>query len=308
MSQPVDSCSSHLPVMVEEVIRYLNIQPGQTIVDGTLGGGGHSRALAHLVGNHGRVIGLDRDPSAIARAEQQLTGLPVLVAQASYCELPEILDEIKCQGVDGVLLDLGFSSDQLDDPDRGFSFLSDGPLDLRFDPTSGKPAWQLINKLSENQIADLIYEFGEERFSRRIARRIVAQRKSQPLHTARELAELVRSCVPRSKKSTIDAATRTFQALRIFVNDELGRLEKALRILPQCLLPGGTLAIISFHSLEDRKVKRAFREHAQLEIVTKKPIVPTTAEQETNPRSRSAKLRVARRNADDDNGVQGSTL
>ena len=294
--------------MVEEVIRYLNIQPGQTIVDGTLGGGGHSRALAHLVGNRGRVIGLDRDPSAIARAEQQLTGLPVLVAQASYCELPEILNEIKCQGVDGVLLDLGFSSDQLGDPDRGFSFSSDGPLDLRFDSTSGKPAWQLINQLSENHIADLIYEFGEERFSRRIARRIVAQRKSQPLHTARELAELVRSCVPRSKKSTIDAATRTFQALRIFVNDELGRLDKALRILPQCLLPGGTLAIISFHSLEDRKVKRAFREHAQLEIVTKKPVVPTTAERETNPRSRSAKLRVARRNIDDNKSVQSRTL
>ena len=208
-----------------------------------------------------------------------ITFVKIVDFALSRRNLPEILDEIKCQGVDGVLLDLGFSSDQLDDPDRGFSFLSDGPLDLRFDPTSGKPAWQLINKLSENQIADLIYEFGEERFSRRIARRIVAQRKSQPLHTARELAELVRSCVPRSKKSTIDAATRTFQALRIFVNDELGRLEKALRILPQCLLPGGTLAIISFHSLEDRKVKRAFREHAQLEIVTKKPIVPTTSHQ-----------------------------
>ena len=290
--------------MVEEVTRYLTIQPGHTIVDGTLGGGGHCRALAHLVGNRGRVIGLDRDPLAIARAEQQLTGLPVLVAQASYCELPDILNEIDCQGVDGVLLDLGFSSDQLEDADRGFSFLSDGPLDLRFDPTSGKPAWQLINQISENQIADLIYEFGEERFSRRIARRIVTQRKSHPLRTARELAELVRSCVPRSKKSTIDPATRTFQALRIFVNDELGRLEKALQILPQCLLPGGTLAIISFHSLEDRKVKQAFREHTQLEIVTKKPVVPTTAERETNPRSRSAKLRVARRRADDDNACQ----
>ena len=290
--------------MVEEVTRYLNIQPGHTIVDGTLGGGGHCRTFAHLVGNRGRVIGLDRDPVAITRAEQQLTGLPVLVAQASYCELPDILNEIDCQGVDGVLLDLGFSSDQLEDADRGFSFLSDGPLDLRFDPTSGKPAWQLINQLSENQIADLIYEFGEERFSRRIARRIVTQRKSHPLRTARELAELVRSCVPRSKKSTIDPATRTFQALRIFVNDELGRLEKALQILPQCLLPGGTLAIISFHSLEDRKVKQAFREHTQLEIVTKKPVVPTTAERETNPRSRSAKLRVARRRADDDNACQ----
>ena len=253
------------------------------------------------MGNQGRVVGLDRDPLAITRAEQQLAGLPVLVAQASYCELSEILNEIECQGVDGVLLDLGFSSDQLEDPDRGFSFLSDGPLDLRFDPASGKPAWQFLNQLTEHQIADLIYEFGEERFSRRIARRIVARRKSQPLRTARELAELVRACVPRSKKNTIDPATRTFQALRIYVNNELDRLEKALQILPQCLLPGGTLAIISFHSLEDRKVKQAFREHPQLEIITKKPIVPTTTEQESNPRSRSAKLRVARRSTDDDN-------
>ncbi len=287
--------------MVDEVTHHLNIQPGHTIVDGTLGGGGHCRALAHLVGNQGRVVGLDRDPLAITRAEQQLAGLPVLVAQASYCELPEILNEIDCQGVDGVLLDLGFSSDQLEDPDRGFSFLSDGPLDLRFDPASGKPAWQFLNQLTEHQIADLIYEFGEERFSRRIARRIVTRRKSQPLRTARELAELVRTCVPRSKKNTIDPATRTFQALRIYVNEELDRLEKALQILPQCLLPGGTLAIISFHSLEDRKVKQAFREHPQLEIITKKPIVPTTTEQESNPRSRSAKLRVARRSTDDDN-------
>ena len=287
--------------MVDEVTRYLNIQPGQTIVDGTLGGGGHCRALANRVGNQGRVVGLDRDPLAITRAEQQLAGLPVLVAQASYCELSEILNEIDCQGVNGVLLDLGFSSDQLEDPDRGFSFLSDGPLDLRFDPASGKPAWYFLNQLSEHQIADLIYEFGEERFSRRIARRIVTRRKSQPIRTARELAELVRACVPRSKKNTIDPATRTFQALRIYVNDELDRLEKALQVLPQCLLPGGTLAIISFHSLEDRKVKQAFRKHPQLEIITKKPIVPTTAEQESNPRSRSAKLRVARRTTDDDN-------
>ena len=290
--------------MIEEVTSYLNIQPGQTIVDGTLGGGGHCRALASLVGNLGSVIALDRDPLAISRAEQQLTGLPVSVAQASYCELPQILSEINCHGVDGVILDLGLSSDQLEDQDRGFSFSSDGPLDLRFDPTSGKPAWHLVNRLGENQIANLIYQFGEERFSRRIARRIVARRKSQPLRTARELAELVRSCVPRSKKSTIDSATRTFQALRIFVNDELGRLDKALRTIPQCLHPGGTLAIISFHSLEDRKVKQAFRDDKQLEVVTKKPIVPTIAEREANPRSRSAKLRVARRIVDNGNAGQ----
>ncbi|MAV36140.1 MAG: 16S rRNA (cytosine(1402)-N(4))-methyltransferase [Planctomycetaceae bacterium] len=281
--------------MLAEVTRFLDIRPGQTVVDGTLGGGGHCHELARLVGDRGRVIALDRDPAAIARAERQLSGLPILVAQASYCELPLILNEVGCRGVDGILLDLGLSSDQLADRGRGFSFSSDGPLDLRFDPGAGKPAWQLIDQLSEHQLAELIYQYGEERFSRRIARKIVARRKSRPIRTARELAELVRSCVPHSNKHPIDSATRTFQALRIAVNDELGRLEKALQILPECLLPGGTLVIISFHSLEDRKVKHVFREHDQLEVVTKKPLGPTISEQQTNPRSRSAKLRAARR-------------
>jgi 16S rRNA (cytosine1402-N4)-methyltransferase len=302
----------HIPVLAREVVDWLNPQPGQVIVDGTLGGGGHTRLIAERLASGRRrlasggrqppenpadasfVLALDRDPAAIAAAERNLAGLPVQVARANFCDLPSVLDELKLEAVDTVLLDLGLSSDQLADESRGFSFDADGELDLRFDREEGEPAWKILARLRENEIADLIYQFGEERFSRRIARRIVEQRATRPIRTAGELADLVRRAVPRSA-DRIDPATRTFQALRIAVNRELESLDLALERIPDRLKPGGRLAIISFHSLEDRRVKEAFRSDPRLEPRTKKPIRPTEEEVASNPRSRSAKLRVAER-------------
>lgn len=291
----MSDASLHVPVLPAEVLQWLDPQPGATLVDGTLGGGGHTRLLAERVGPQGLVIALDRDPRAIAAAETNLRGLPVKVAQSNYSDLPEVLDEIGIERVRGVLLDLGLSSDQLADDQRGFSFDSTGELDLRFDPQEGEPAWRLLNRLPEEELANLIYRYGEERYSRRIARRIVEARRIEPVRTAAELAALVRRSVPRSPHDRIDPATRTFQALRIAVNDELGSLERALARIPNRLLIGGQLAIISFHSLEDRLVKQAFRADSRLEALTKKPVMATEEEQKRNPRSRSAKLRVARR-------------
>jgi len=285
----------HVPVMLDEVLEWLRPRPGMTLVDGTLGAGGHVRALAERVSPGGEVLAFDRDPAALAAAERDLRGLPVKIVHANYAELPQVLAQLGVSLVDGMLLDLGVSSDQLADPERGFSFDADGPLDLRFDPTAGEPAWNLLQRCGERELADLIYRYGEERYSRRIARRIVERRAGEPIRTAGELAWLVRSCVPRSPGHAIDPATRTFQALRIAVNDELASLERMLRQLPDCLRPGGRVAIISFHSLEDRLVKSAFRDDPRYEALTRKPVRPTAAEVARNPRSRSAKLRVAAR-------------
>lgn len=285
----------HVSVLLAEVLHWLDPRPGQVIVDGTLGGGGHTRLIAEKIGdNGGFVLALDRDPVAIASAEQRLAGLPVKVAQANFCDLPQILDELNIQTVDAVLLDLGLSSDQLADEGRGFSFDSEGPLDLRFSRDEGESAASLIARLPERELANLIFQLGEERFSRRIARRIVEQRRQRPIQTAAELADLVRRCVPRSN-DRIDSATRTFQALRIAVNRELDSLDLALKRIPDRLRPGGRLAIISFHSLEDRPVKEAFRSDPRLNPLTKKPLRPTDEEVYRNPRSRSAKLRIAER-------------
>jgi 16S rRNA (cytosine1402-N4)-methyltransferase len=266
------------------------------LVDGTLGGGGHTRALAEAVGPSGRVIALDRDPTALVAAETRLAGLPVTLVHSSFADLAEVLAQLDVPAVDGVLLDLGLSSDQLDDAQRGFSFSSAGPLDLRFDPTSGEPAARLVNRLTAEHLADLIYHYGEERYSRRIAQAIVERRRRQPIASAAELAEIVRGVVPRSRDTQrIDPATRTFQALRIAVNGEFEALETALRRVPDRLHPGARLAIISFHSLEDRRVKEAFRDDPRLEVLTRKPIVAGADEVSRNPRARSAKLRVAAR-------------
>jgi len=290
------TASVHQPVLPDEILKWLAPRPGGTMVDGTLGGGGHTRLLAAQVGKDGLVIGLDRDPAVVVRAETQLRGLPVAVAHANYADLPEVLAELKLEHVDGILLDLGLSSDQLLDAKRGFSFSADGPLDLRFDPSSGQGASQLIARLGERQLADMIYRYGEERHSRRIARRIVKEREKQPIRTADQLARIVRASLPRFKtRPRIDPATRTFQALRIAVNEELKWLEVALERLPGCLSPGGRMAVISFHSLEDRLVKNAFRDDARLEGVTSKPLVASEREVAENPRARSAKLRVAER-------------
>jgi 16S rRNA (cytosine1402-N4)-methyltransferase len=266
-------------------------------VDGTLGAGGHARALAEHVRPGGLVIGLDRDPAALDQAERRLAGLAVRLAQANFCDLPEVLGRLGVEAVDGVVLDLGMSSDQLADPNRGFSFDAEGPLDLRFDPTEGEPAWRLLNRLSAEHLADLIYHYGEERHSRRIARAIVERRRGTPIQAARELAEIVRQSVPRSRAARIDPATLTFQALRIAVNDELKSLEIALRRIPQCLRVHARIAVISFHSLEDRRVKEAFRDDPRYDVLMKKPIRPGPEETAANPRARSAKLRVAARTA-----------
>ena len=288
--------SVHVPVMLDEVVRWIEPCPGSVIVDGTLGGGGHAQAIAELVAPTGSVIGLDRDPAAVDAAEQTLADLPIRPVQANFCDLPEVLEQLEVSSIDGAVLDLGLSSDQLADTTRGFSFSCTGPLDLRFDTTRGEPASRLINRLGADHLADLIYTYGEERHSRRIARKIVARRRDKPIETAAELAELVRRSIPRTRdRQQIDPATRTFQALRIAVNDELKSLEIALKRLPECLARGGCLVVISFHSLEDRRVKQAFRDDERYQVLTKKPVRPSADEVALNPRARSAKLRAARR-------------
>ena len=286
----------HVPVLLDEILEWLQPLPGKTLVDGTLGGGGHTRALAQLVAPDGLVIAFDRDPTAIESAAQRLVGLPIKLVEANFAEMPVVLEQLEIPAVDGVVLDLGLSSDQLADRQRGFSFDAEGPLDLRFNPHEGRPVWQLLERIDAEDLANLIYEYGEERLSRRIARKIVDRRRQQPIRTAADLANLVRSCYPRPKgRSRIDPATRTFQALRIAVNEELSSLESALKRIPDCLKPGGRLAVISFHSLEDRRVKEAFRDDPRLQALTRKPLVPTDAEIARNPRARSAKLRIAAR-------------
>jgi 16S rRNA (cytosine1402-N4)-methyltransferase len=247
----------------------------------------------------GRLIGLDQDAAMLELARPRLAGLPVTLVHANFDQLWAVLDELKIDAVDGVLADLGVCSDQLDAAERGLSFTQPGPLDMRLNRDEGEPASALLKRLNERDLADLIYEFGEERFSRRIARKIVEARRREPLETTEQLAELVRRCVPRPKRRdrgpTIDPATRVFQALRIAVNDELGALDRFLAALPSYLRPGGRVAVISFHSLEDRRVKQAFRDRTRWEALTRKPVQAGEEETRRNPRSRSAKLRAARR-------------
>lgn len=291
----MDSASVHVPVLLDEILRWISPRPGLLVVDGTMGGGGHTRELARRLAPSGRVVALDRDPAAVEAARAWIGDLPITPVHSSYDDLPEVLAELGIPSVDAILLDLGLSSDQLADDERGFSFQAAGPLDLRFDPTVGEPAWRWLERLSAERLADVIYEYGEERASRRIARAIVERRKTDPIRTAAQLAELVRRNVRHGPRDRIDPATRTFQALRIAVNGELEILARALERLPDCLAPGGRLAVISFHSLEDRLVKQAFRGDDRLESLTRKPEWPTDAETARNPRSRSARLRVAER-------------
>ena len=278
-----EASSVHVPVLLDQVVQWLSPREGSVVVDGTLGGGGHSRALAQRVGKGGLVVALDRDPAAVAAAGESWPNARSSRSMPISATCPRCSRELGIERVDGIVLDLGLSGDQLADPERGFSFSSPGPLDLRFDPMRGEPAKRLINRLSAEHLADLIYHYGEERYSRRVARAIVERRREKPIETAAELAELVRRCVPRSRVERIDPATRTFQALRIAVNDELKSLEIALRRLPDCLRPGARLAVISFHSLEDRRVKEAFRDDPRLQVLTRKPVCAETAEVDRNP-------------------------
>ncbi len=293
----------HRPVLLDEVIGWLKPQDGAVLVDGTVGAGGHAAALARLVGPTGRIIGLDRDPAMLALAKEATASLPVTLVHAPYSAMREVLEELGVSSVQGLLLDLGLSSDQLAWAHRGFSFASEGPLDMRFDPgvnpetgSTGPTAADLLSSLSADELAQVFFDYGEERFSRRIARRIVETRQHAPIRTTRQLAELVRQSVPgRFRHGPIDPATRVFQALRIMVNDELDHLDATLKELPRILAPGGRVAVISFHSLEDRRAKWAFRNDPDLTVLTRKPVTATAQEVAVNPRARSAKLRVAER-------------
>jgi 16S rRNA (cytosine1402-N4)-methyltransferase len=299
--------SLHQPVLIDEVAQWLVPRTGAaaTIVDGTIGGGGHAVALARKIGRAGRLIGLDRDPAMLALAREavdaasQAVGyeLPVTLVHASYRQMRQVLDHLGATGADGILLDLGLSSDQLAAADRGFSFTLDGPLDMRFDPGEpGPTAAELVNRLSEADLARVFSDFGEERFRGRISRRIVEARRNQPIRNSAELAELVRRSVPaKARHGPIDPATRVFQALRIAVNRELEELDAVLAVIPDLLAPGGRAAIISFHSLEDRRVKWAFKTNPVLSVLTKKPVTASAQEVAVNPRARSAKLRVVER-------------
>jgi len=283
--------------MVAEVLEHLEPSRGGVFVDCTAGLGGHARAL--LEGGATRLIGLDRDSAAVeaARSALRTFGERVEVVHADYRRLSAVLDERGVGNVDGVLMDLGVSSMQLDEPGRGFSFRQDDPLDMRMDTTAGPTAAEALRGVDERTLADLIYEFGEERHSRRIARAIVAARERAPIERTGQLAEIVRRAIPRKGYSRIDPATRTFQAIRIWVNRELEGLDSFLGDAARRLAVNGRMVVITFHSLEDRIAKHTLRalqaEGFGLRIRTKRPVVPGEAEIERNPRARSAKLRAA---------------
>ncbi len=286
--------SGHVPVLLEEAIEFLAVKPGGFYVDATVGLGGHSYEIARRLGPQGRLIGLDKDPAALERARARLSGIQgpyITLVHSSFAAIADHVGES-----DGILADLGVSSLQLSDAARGFSFQAEGPLDMRMDPRAGLTAEQVVNQLSERELADLIYEFGEERRSRRIARAIV---RSRPIRTSKKLAEVVEAAARPMKSAPgerIHPATRTFQALRIYVNHELEDLQVLLEAAPRVLKTGGRLVIISFHSLEDRIVKDAMREGAHnglYRLLTKKPVTASEAEISRNPRSRSAKMRAA---------------
>ena len=305
--------TGHVPALSKPVIALLQPRPGAIVVDGTLGAGGHARLLLEAIQPGGRLLALDRDPAAVAGGRVQLSGFepPATVVRGDFGDLDHIARSHGFAEVDAVLFDLGISSVQLDDPARGFSFRGEGPLDMRMNPDDPVTAAQLANQLPERELSDLIRRLGEERWAARIASFIV---KRRPLRTTRDLAGAVEAAVPRGAwPRDIHPATRTFQALRMAVNDELGSLEKGLKSALSILTPGGRMAAISFHSLEDRTVKSFFiaeskdclcppqqpvctcAHRASLRILTRRPVTPDEEEIRANPRARSAKLRVAER-------------
>lgn len=301
--------SPHIPVMLDEVIRHMRPCAGEVYIDGTLGAGGYTRAL--LAAAECSVVAIDRDPEAHARAAawKDDYGARLHLIHNTFGNVASCVDD----RVDGFVLDLGVSSMQLDQAGRGFSFRQDGPLDMRMDPSQGESAAALIARIGEKELADILYLYGEERQSRRIARTIVAARAENPITTTGQLAAIVRSCLPRAKHDEADPATRSFQALRIAVNDELGELERALRGAEMILKPGGRLVVVTFHSLEDRIVKHFIRDHSgdapapsrhlphdptqnpapTFTAQPRKAVLPDADEIARNPRARSAKLRVA---------------
>jgi 16S rRNA (cytosine1402-N4)-methyltransferase len=293
----------HVPVLLNEAIDFLNVRPGGTYVDATLGLAGHAQAILGKLGPEGHLIGFDRDPEALELAKTRLGRVAnELGAQAAKITLigeafSTIGEHLEPGSVDGILADFGVSSLQLGEARRGFSFQADGPLDMRQDTRSGPTAEQVVNEISERELANLIYENGEERRSRTVARAIV---RGRPVTTTGQLARIVASAVPAMKHSPIHPATRTFQALRIYVNRELDEIKDLLEAAPKLLKPSGRLVVISFHSLEDRIAKDSLREGAHngiWEILTRKPVTATEEEIERNPRSRSAKMRAAEKTA-----------
>jgi 16S rRNA (cytosine1402-N4)-methyltransferase len=292
------STERHVPVLLKEAIDFLKVRAGGTYVDCTLGLAGHAEGIARLLGPDGRLIGFDRDPEALELARIRLARVcnelgshapQVTLAGQAFSTIAE---RVKPASVDGLLADFGVSSLQFDEARRGFSFQADGPLDMRMDTRTGPTAEQVVNEANERELADLIYEYGEERRSRRIARAIV---RGRPVTTTGQLARLVASAAPPMKQGHIHPATRTFQALRIFVNHELDEIRALLEVAPRLLKPSGRLVVISFHSLEDRIAKDSLREGARQgiwEILTRKPVTAGEEEMDHNPRSRSAKLRA----------------
>lgn len=287
----------HRSVLLNEVVAGLALKTGCVIVDGTVGAGGHAEAILERIGASGRLVGFDKDPAALAEARKRLAqyGERVMLIHEDFQHIPEKMAEMKIS-TDGVLLDLGVSSMQLDDPARGFSFRSEGPLDMRMDPRNPLTAARIVNDYPKERLLEILWNFGEERFARKIVHRILNERRVRKIQTTSELASVIVQAVPPSyRHGRIHPATRTFQALRIEVNREIESLEKLLPRLLDSLNAGACIVIISFHSLEDRVVKRSFRDFQKAGrgvCVTKKPVVPGHGEMEDNPRSRSAKLRV----------------
>ena len=299
----------HIPVLVEEVMACLNCQPHQTYVDATLGGGGHAIEILERTAPEGRLIGVEWDEDAISEARKRLLpfGERVTLFHENYAQLPELLKAMNIEQVDGILLDLGLSSIQLEESERGFSFKGQGPLDMRMDRRRSRTAADLVNRLPLKDLEQIIFEYGEERWARRIAKSIVFEREKSPIRTTEELRKIVYRAIPgRFRSHRIDPSTRTFQAFRIAVNEELKNLKEILETGWRLLKRGGRMCVISFHSLEDRMVKEAFRrlekgetdssgQGALMRRLTKKPVTPSEEVCVRNPRSRSAKLRCAER-------------
>ncbi|HJN84874.1 MAG TPA: 16S rRNA (cytosine(1402)-N(4))-methyltransferase RsmH [Patescibacteria group bacterium] len=297
----------HIPVLLEEVRHYIHAESGGVYVDGTLGHGGHTEAMLNDSAPDGKVVGIELDSRnmKIAKKRLQSFGDRVLFVQGSYSDLAQHLDDLGIEKVDGILLDVGFSSSHVDDPTRGFSFMKEGPLDMRYDFDQELTAAEVVNSWSEGELAEAFLLYGEEKQAPKIARLIVQRRREKIFRTTTDLSETIASAIGRHGR--IHPATRVFQALRIVVNDELGSLKAVLPQAESVLKEGGRLCVISFHSLEDRIVKKFLRRSSDLQVVTKKPVTPLEAEQKTNPRARSAKFRVAIKQKSNDNQEQKKT-
>ena len=302
----------HVSVLLDECLEGLNIKPDGTYVDGTLGGAGHSSQIVKRL-TTGHHIGIDRDPVALKAAGERLApfGDKVTLVHSNFCEIKQVLTDLEIEGVDGILLDLGVSSPQLDDGSRGFSYMADAPLDMRMNSEDHLSAYDVVNTWSQDELKRILYDYGEERYAQRIAAAICARRAEKPIETTLELVDVIRSAMPaQALREKQHPAKRSFQAIRIAVNDELGSVEKVMRDAIPCLNKGGRLAVITFHSLEDRIVKNAMADAAKgctcppnfpvcvcgkkpkVKLITRKPIVSGDEELERNPRARSAKLRI----------------